>query len=81
MTCSLILVILDSAKPWSIRQKIEKELHGFGMRINKQQPNITVVKNEKGEEKTGTGSGSMLEIAGELVNIAEDTVNFVIGQE
>ncbi|CAD7946829.1 unnamed protein product [Amoebophrya sp. A120] len=48
MTCSLILVVLDSSKPWSIRQKIEKELYGFGMRLNKARPNITIVKGDKG---------------------------------
>lgn len=50
MTCSLVLVVLDSAKPWTIRTKIEKELTGFGMRVNKQPPNIEVNRGEKGNK-------------------------------
>ena len=48
MTCSLILIVLASAKPWTVRQKIEKELYGFGMRINCSPPDIQVQKAEKG---------------------------------
>eukprot|EP00392_Amoebophrya_sp_AT5.2_P012965 g13076.t1 len=48
MSCSLILVVLDCSKPWTIRHKIEKELYGFGMRLNQAKPNITVVKGDKG---------------------------------
>jgi len=42
MTCSLILIVLDSSKPWTIRQKIEKELYGFGMRVNCAPPKVQI---------------------------------------
>lgn len=43
MSCSLILIVLDAAKPWTIRSKIIKELWGFGMRPNATLPNIMVI--------------------------------------
>lgn len=48
MSCSLILVILDVMKPIIQKRKIEYELEGFGIRLNKQPPNIDVKKKEKG---------------------------------
>ncbi|KAH9412317.1 putative GTP-binding protein [Ordospora pajunii] len=47
-TCSLIIVCLDVLKPLSHKAVIEKELEGFGIRINKEAPKIKVTKREKG---------------------------------
>lgn len=47
-TCNLIFIILDVNKPLAHKQIIEKELEGFGIRINKEPPNILVKKKEKG---------------------------------
>lgn len=47
-TCGLILIILDSTKPVTHKQLIEKELEGFGIRLNKTPPNILFKKREKG---------------------------------
>uniref|UniRef100_A0A6U4LAH9 OBG-type G domain-containing protein n=1 Tax=Phaeomonas parva TaxID=124430 RepID=A0A6U4LAH9_9STRA len=47
-TCNLILIVLDAAKPMSHKNKIEHELDGFGIRLNKQPPNITFRKKERG---------------------------------
>mmetsp|Transcript_11354 Transcript_11354/g.19876 ORF Transcript_11354/g.19876 Transcript_11354/m.19876 type:complete len:369 (-) Transcript_11354:570-1676(-) len=47
-TCNLILVILDCLKPLSHKKIIEKELEGFGIRLNKRPPNITFRKKDKG---------------------------------
>ena len=66
MTCSLILVILDSSKPWTIRTKIEKELFGFGMRLNKSRPNIFIEKGDKGRRRwEGSTAGGLFVVSRE----------------
>lgn len=47
-TCNLIFIVLDVNKPLHHKQIIEKELEGFGIRINKEPPNIVFKKKEKG---------------------------------
>lgn len=48
MSCSLILIVLDVMKPLFQKKKIEYELEGFGIRLNKKPPDITFKKREKG---------------------------------
>ena len=47
-TCSLILIVLDIMKPLQHKLIIERELEGFGIRLNQQPPDITIKKKEKG---------------------------------
>ncbi|XP_067120608.1 developmentally-regulated GTP-binding protein 1 isoform X2 [Centruroides vittatus] len=47
-TCSLIFIVLDVLKPLQHKKIIEKELEGFGIRLNKQPPAIAVRKKDKG---------------------------------
>ncbi|KAL9643752.1 hypothetical protein ABK040_002792 [Willaertia magna] len=47
-TCNLIIIVLDCLKPLTHKRKIEYELEGFGIRLNKKPPNITFKKKEKG---------------------------------
>lgn len=47
-TCSLIFIILDVLKPLGDKKLIEKELEGFGIRLNKSPPNIYFKKKDKG---------------------------------
>lgn len=47
-SCNLILLVLDAAKPMTHKQIIEKELEGFGIRLNKRPPEITIRKKDKG---------------------------------
>ncbi|MPC26174.1 GTP-binding protein 128up [Portunus trituberculatus] len=47
-TCSLIFIVLDVLKPIAHKKLIEKELEGFGIRLNKEPPQITFRKKEKG---------------------------------
>ncbi|KAI6219612.1 hypothetical protein M3Y99_01644700 [Aphelenchoides fujianensis] len=47
-TCSLILMCLDVSKPLHHKKLLEYELEGFGIRLNKQPPEITFRKKEKG---------------------------------
>lgn len=47
-TCNLIFIVLDVNKPLTDKKIIESELEGFGIRINKQPPNIVFKKKDKG---------------------------------
>mmetsp|Transcript_15876 Transcript_15876/g.23005 ORF Transcript_15876/g.23005 Transcript_15876/m.23005 type:complete len:368 (+) Transcript_15876:42-1145(+) len=47
-TCNLILIVLDATRPMTDKIIIERELEGFGIRLNKKPPEITVKKKEKG---------------------------------
>lgn len=47
-SCSLILIVLDVMKPIMHKRKIEYELEGFGIRLNRDPPNILFKKREKG---------------------------------
>ena len=47
-TCDVIVVVLDAMKPLTHRRLIEKELDGFGIRLNKQPPQITYTVKDKG---------------------------------
>lgn len=47
-TCSLIFIVLDVLKPLQHKRIIERELEGFGIRLNKTPPNIAFKKKDKG---------------------------------
>ncbi|GAM26168.1 hypothetical protein SAMD00019534_093430 [Acytostelium subglobosum LB1] len=47
-TCNLILIVLDAMKPLVHKKIIERELEGFGIRLNRQPPNLTFRRKEKG---------------------------------
>ncbi|PSR71782.1 hypothetical protein PHLCEN_2v12283 [Hermanssonia centrifuga] len=47
-TCNLIFIVLDVLKPLGDKTLIESELEGFGIRLNKKPPNVTVRKKERG---------------------------------
>lgn len=40
LTCNVILIVLDALKPMTHKLIIEKELHGFGIRLNQSPPDI-----------------------------------------
>ena len=47
-TCNLILIVLDVLKPLGHKKLIEHELEGFGIRLNKNPPNIGFKRKDKG---------------------------------
>jgi len=47
-TCNVIIIVLDAMKPMTHKRIIEKELEGFGIRLNKRAPAITIKKKPKG---------------------------------
>jgi small GTP-binding protein len=46
--CNVIIIVLDAMKPFTHKRLIEKELEGFGIRLNKRPPAITLKKKPKG---------------------------------
>ena len=47
-TCSLLFIVLDVLKPLHDKKLIEKELEGFGIRLNKHPPDISFRRKSKG---------------------------------
>eukprot|EP00744_Colponema_vietnamica_P000442 GILI01000799.1.p2 GENE.GILI01000799.1~~GILI01000799.1.p2 ORF type:complete len:371 (-),score=111.71 GILI01000799.1:57-1169(-) len=47
-TCNLILIVLDAMKPLTHKRIIEKELEGFGIRLNQKPPAISFRRKDKG---------------------------------
>ena len=47
-TCSLIFIVLDVLKPLQHKRLLERELEGFGIRLNKTPPNISFKRKDKG---------------------------------
>eukprot|EP01083_Nonionella_stella_P074141 200982_1 len=47
-TCDLILIVLDVSKPVMHKRIIERELEGFGIRLNKKPAQIVFRKKDKG---------------------------------
>lgn len=47
-SCSLLLIVLDVMKPMTHKRIIERELEGFGIRLNKSVPDIKITKHDKG---------------------------------
>merc|ERR1711871_257755 len=47
-TCNVILIVLDAVKSLTHKLKIEKELYGFGIRLNQEPADIVFKKKEKG---------------------------------
>jgi small GTP-binding protein len=69
-TCNLILIVLDAGKPMTHKRIIEKELEGFGIRLNKSPPNITVKKKDK-------GGVAIINLAGELKHLDERLITSI----
>jgi len=69
-TCSCILLVLDVCKPLTHKLIIERELEGFGIRLNKQPPNIDVQKKDRG--------GISISSTVPLTHLDEDTVKTIL---
>lgn len=70
-TCSLILIVLDASKPMTHKRIIERELEGFGIRLNKRPPEIVIKKREKGGITITRGNHV------EMTKMSEDTVRSI----
>ena len=71
-TCHLIFIVLDVLKPLGDKAIIEGELEGFGIRLNKKPPAITVRKKDKG--------GIAITNTVPLTNIDHDEIKAVLSE-
>lgn len=71
-TCNLIFIVLDVLKPLGDKKIIESELEGFGIRLNKTPPNITVRKKDKG--------GIAITNTVPLTNIDQDEIKAILSE-
>ena len=60
-TCELILIVLDASKPVTQKKIMERELEGFGIRLNKRPPNLIFTRKEKGGLTYRNVAGSTLD--------------------
>ena len=65
-TCTCLMVVLDVMKSLTCRRKIEYELEGFGIRLNKKPPNIIIKRKDKGGVNVVKGQGI------EMTHMSED---------
>ncbi|KAG6391493.1 hypothetical protein SASPL_149248 [Salvia splendens] len=71
-TCNCILIVLDAIKPITHKRLIEKELEGFGIRLNKEPPNLSFRRKDKGGiNLTSTVTNTNLDL---------DTVKAICGE-
>ncbi|KZT62914.1 developmentally regulated GTP binding protein 1 [Calocera cornea HHB12733] len=71
-TCNLIFIVLDVLKPLGDKRIIEAELEGFGIRLNKRPPNISVKKKERG--------GIALSNTVPLTNLDPDEIKAILAE-
>ncbi|OJT10219.1 hypothetical protein TRAPUB_13324 [Trametes pubescens] len=71
-TCNLIFIVLDVLKPLGDKAVIEQELEGFGIRLNKKPPAITVRKKDKG--------GIAITNTVPLTNIDHDEIKAILSE-
>jgi small GTP-binding protein len=71
-TCSLIFIVLDVLKPLGDKKVIERELEGFGIRLNKKPPEISFKKKEKG----GLNMTSQVP----LTHLSQDSVKAILSE-
>lgn len=69
-TCNLIMIVLDAAKPITHKRIIEKELEGFGIRLNKQPADIIIRKKDKG--------GITISKSVDLTKIDDDVIKAIL---
>eukprot|EP00245_Coleochaete_scutata_P004718 TRINITY_DN1758_c0_g3_i1.p1 TRINITY_DN1758_c0_g3~~TRINITY_DN1758_c0_g3_i1.p1 ORF type:complete len:369 (+),score=80.05 TRINITY_DN1758_c0_g3_i1:129-1235(+) len=71
-TCNCIIIVLDGIKPLTHKRLIEKELEGFGIRLNQEPPNMTFRRKEKG--------GISLMSTCPVTHLDLDTVKAILGE-
>ncbi|KAJ9128130.1 GTP-binding protein rbg1 [Naganishia onofrii] len=71
-TCNLIFIVLDVLKPLNDLSILTNELEGFGIRLNKRPPNITVKRREKG--------GVQITNTVPLTNLDQDEIRAVMSE-
>ena len=65
------MIVLDAMKPLTHKRIIEKELEGFGIRLNKRPPQIILKRKDKG------GVSIMKSNSLDMTKMSEDTVKSI----
>ena len=71
-TCTLILIVLDASRPLTDKRIIERELEGFGIRLNKKKPDITLKKKDKGGVTIQKAMGLV------MTKMTDDTIKSIL---
>lgn len=71
-TCSLIYIVLDVLKPLTHKRVIERELEGFGIRLNQRPPNISIRKKDKG--------GISITAMAPLTHLDNESIKAILGE-
>jgi len=71
-TCNLILIVLDAMKPLIHKRILEKEVEGFGIRLNKRAPNVIFKRKDKG--------GVTISSTVRLSHLNEELVKTILGE-
>lgn len=67
----MILIVLDAMKPLTHKKIIERELEGFGIRLNKRPPDILIKRKDKG------GVSIMKTQNLEMTKLSDDTIRSI----
>lgn len=66
------MIVLDVMKPLTHKRIIERELEGFGIRLNKKKPDIYLKKKDKGGVSIVKSHGL------QMTNMTEDTIRSIL---
>eukprot|EP00658_Telonema_sp_P-2_P013416 TRINITY_DN1507_c0_g1_i24.p1 TRINITY_DN1507_c0_g1~~TRINITY_DN1507_c0_g1_i24.p1 ORF type:complete len:171 (+),score=70.05 TRINITY_DN1507_c0_g1_i24:128-640(+) len=67
-----ILIVLDAAKPLQHKLIIERELEGFGIRLNSSPPHIEIIKKERG--------GVTISSTHKLTYLDDETIRAIVSE-
>lgn len=71
-TCTLILIVLDCQKPMTDKRIIERELAGFGIRLNAEKPTIRLKRKDRGGVNISRAHGCTMN------KMTDDTVRSIL---
>lgn len=71
-TCTLILIVLDVMKPLTDKRIIERELEGFGIRLNRDKPTILLKRKDRGGVNITKGHNV------HLTKMTDDTIRSIL---
>ena len=71
-TCTCILIVLDCQKPMTDKRIIERELEGFGIRLNRTVPDIKLKRKDRGGVNITKAHGCV------MTKMTDDTIRAIL---
>ena len=71
-TCTCILIVLDCQKPMTDKRIIERELEGFGIRLNRSKPDIILKRKDRGGVNITKAHGL------NMTKMSDDTIRAIL---